>query len=1087
MPDGQFDLAAFLKEGARNPIPMQSQDAAPAAAPATSQAATHLDDNGFPVVGPTPVSAPATTPDPGQPFDLASFLKEGARKALPMPSTQDQPSGIATNVAGEIYKGAARTLGAAVDLPAMAYNAVQRFGGDTANPMPEDAGYNAIMGLVPGAPGGKDYRDIMPQTEGERIASSATGALMTIPQMMLGGEGLAALAPEGSTAANVGRAIVKGPIAPQVLPVAVGGAAGQAASDSSYVPDAWKPYANLTANLLAGGAAAAGQSLVGAGGRAVAGTVGEKLGAMGIGPKQSITTPDGDRILATQTQINKVGQNLKTEIGDEGLTNIDRAIEAQQTADQLRAQLPGETDAAARQALQRQLDAVAPQSLEVVPGSKPTTAQVAQTPGAVGLQEAHATVEGNPFTQRAIDNNTAQLGAIKDLAPADARPQAVGERFQSMLNDLDQAGTEASNATKAGVIAKTDAAGGMSNAQNYGSDMRETLGQGLADKKVQVGKLWDAVDPDGALTVNFAPVQKTASDLLANVNTKFGETLSAPEKMLIKSAAGINDPVVPFASLQTLRSNLGNEISAARSALTPSPQAVRRLTILKNSIDQAIAETINSKSEQDGAAVASGKMAPENAIDARLDQFNEPTGAAEQSATTQMGGSGGTRFGASSASGPNAAIGDLGTGGETNGRSGNVAGSAGVSGGTQPLGNFDQAAAGRFSAAKQARVEQAQTYETGRVGQVLRPGTGGSGFATSDSAVPGAFFSGGPREAEDVSNYIKAAGSKAKAEQLGRDYLVSDLRAKGIIADDGTVKAETFARWRRTHDGAIKQFPGLDDQFSNIAKAQETYDNTVAAHAEAVKSFQNGVAKEFLGSDPLKAVGSAFGSKNPEKTFSQLVDLVRGDKDATEGLKRGVVDYILSKGVGSKPAADGENFLNSATLRKWLDDNKKPLRVVFGGGQGLQNLEMVAADLRRAAQSAAASPGSNTVNKLALGIKHGTISGGHHETASVIIGEQAGGILAHMLGFGPFASKVAELGGAAFRPIVNGMKQAGLETINDLTREAMLHPELARDLTRRIVGKEVPVSLLRRVGSQLHNIAINGVARMDTDNRKIKQ
>ena len=88
---------------------------------------------------------------------------------------------------------------------------------------------------------------------------------------------------------------------------------------------------------------------------------------------------------------------------------------------------------------------------------------------------------------------------------------------------------------------------------------------------------------------------------------------------------------------------------------------------------------------------------------------------------------------------------------------------------------------------------------------------------------------------------------------------------------------------------------------------------------------------------------------------------------------------------------------------------------------------------------------------------------------------------------GPFASKVAELGGAAFRPIVNGMKQAGLETINDLTREAMLHPELARDLTRRIVGKEVPVSLLRRVGSQLHNIAINGVARMDTDNRKIKQ
>jgi hypothetical protein len=383
--------------------------------------------------------------------------------------------------------------------------------------------------------------------------------------------------------------------------------------------------------------------------------------------------------------------------------------------------------------------------------------------------------------------------------------------------------------------------------------------------------------------------------------------------------------------------------------------------------------------------------------------------------------------------------------------------------------NLDKRAAAAYDVAREATLKKHERFGQGEVGKVLARGPDGAPHNVLDAAVPAKFFSGLATEPAQVQAFLKAAGPERGAA-LARDYLVSDLRRGGIINTDGTVNADAFAKWQKRRVETIKLFPGLGDEFASVEMAQRAFDDVTAAHTTALKDYQSGVAKRFLNDEPNRAVQSIMGSADRVKLMQQAIEKVQGNADALESLKGHVVDYMIDKLTTSAKASEANaatpgiaeaGGLRADAFKGFVADNKPWLRRMFGG-QGMQNLEMVAADLQRQQLRTQATAGSATAERGAAVASHG---GWRPQTVPTLLGimaAEAGGSAIGLPGVATFAT------GAPI--LAHVFRQRGIQTVNDLVREAMLHPSVARELMARPKQASLNSIAQRRIASALQGV-----------------
>lgn len=195
----------------------------------------------------------------------------------------------------------------------------------------------------------------------------------------------------------------------------------------------------------------------------------------------------------------------------------------------------------------------------------------------------------------------------------------------------------------------------------------------------------------------------------------------------------------------------------------------------------------------------------------------------------------------------------------------------------------------------------------------------------------------------------------------------------------------------------------------------------------------------------------------------QLVDQVKGNPDAVASLKRIFVDYIVQRHASAVPSRDGYDMMKAANFRSWIERYNGPLKVLFGG-QGVQNLQMVAADLRRQAAGPTALAGSQTAPHLARAARTGVDGQGGHanQTLLALLGEHLGSAL-HGAG-GMVGAVIGAVGGSKW----NALKQAAIHTKDDLTSFAMLHPEVAKTLMERVdTQRATSEATQKRVGNAI--------------------
>jgi hypothetical protein len=804
--------------------------------------------------------------------------------------------------------------------------------------------------------------------------------------------GAAGINPEDQPAVTAPERIARGAgggIAGMMLPgmsladLGIGAAAGAVGKGAAeIVPEPWKPSAEMAGNM-AGGLGALG---VAAGGRAA----GNLAGTAARYP------------LATQGAIER-----------EATQRFAGAAEN-----------PGAVAAAIDEG------AGAP----LVPGSRPTTFQATGDMGIGALERAAATKDPVPFQDRRAEQNTARLDAIGKVQPTGS-PEQVPKLLRAQLEEIDRSTQTALDQATTAAQGRTTALGGTTTPEASGNAMRTALQDAENTARQRERGLWAAVDPDGTLALQASPVRASARSIASRM-ADAAKPMEGEEAAIFSAAKGFKD-VMPFSELTALRSRVS---TAMRDELRTSGQtpAYARLTQLRGAIEDTIADGVHSRAAQEAQAVAAGTMRPEDTIAANLQAWRDGWYAQQAEAGALNSASAGGNAGTRSVAFPGA----RGTAGQARGSVGYAPGAEGLSRDVPLTPNFDEAARERLSAASAATKQRAQTFGQGPVGQTLKTQGQQGNYRLSDASVPAKFFRPGPTGAEGVQAFRQAIGNDGQALAMLRDHIASDL-VRTARRQDGTLDPARFATWQRSHQDALRAFPDLQQRFGDAARATEAIGEAAALRKQAIDQYQAGIVGKLLKvddpQDVTRTVGGIFGRADSMQQMRRLAVEAKKDPNAFTGLRKAVADYITGRFVSNtEVGTSGQAGLKADQFQTFIRQNVRALAQVLKPEE-IKSLGAIAADLQRANRSLTAVkiPGqSNTAQD--------TLAAGANGAPSILSRMllSGAGATAGFAGGGPVGSAI----GAFVAPLFASLREAGLQKVDDLVREALLDPTTARIL-----------------------------------------
>jgi len=383
---------------------------------------------------------------------------------------------------------------------------------------------------------------------------------------------------------------------------------------------------------------------------------------------------------------------------------------------------------------------------------------------------------------------------------------------------------------------------------------------------------------------------------------------------------------------------------------------------------------------------------------------------------------------------------------------------------------------GALSALEQAAPGTIKQLET--AAEASQPLEKFKGYGGSPSTLPDKYFAKGDAGFQSVNDLRDLIG-KDRADTILSGYAAGSMR-KAALDDKGNIDPKKLAIWRKQHAGALRAMPGLSASLDDAGAASTHLENVARIRKEELDSYQKSTAGKLLGlTDPgdiTKTIGGMFGRRDSVRLMRDMAAQVRGDPDATAGLRKAIVDFMSQKLISNTEAAtSGKNLIKSDIFQRFLGDNAPALRQVFSPEE-LDSWRAIAQDLKRANRSVTAVklPGqSNTPQDLAAAAKHGNSPTLLHLLLAAG-GKLAGKLAAPVAGYMLEGSMTGAAAGIAFNygaSLLARARAAGIANANDLVVQAMLNPPLARTLLMK-ASKSADTGSARTLAQQLRTLPV---------------
>lgn len=192
--------------------------------------------------------------------------------------------------------------------------------------------------------------------------------------------------------------------------------------------------------------------------------------------------------------------------------------------------------------------------------------------------------------------------------------------------------------------------------------------------------------------------------------------------------------------------------------------------------------------------------------------------------------------------------------------------------------------------------------------------------------------------ATDLQNILSASTDAVSGNKAAREYLLNDV-AK-MIGTDGKISPKRLRDWRSTRAGVIDQVPGfgkeMDDLIRDVVNAREKSNTTAAQLKAAAKALdlterevQKSVTGMFLKAEPEEVAADIIKGKDSVRRMREVMQKIGNDKEAVEGWKAAVSDYLYNDLIKEGASAKGAN-VDLTRLTKQFRQNEKVLAQVYG-------------------------------------------------------------------------------------------------------------------------------------------------------------
>ena len=709
---------------------------------------------------------------------------------------------------------------------------------------------------------------------------------------------------------------------------------------------------------------------------------------------------------------------------------------------------------------------------ELVPGSEPTTAQLTGDMGLLGLERGAQTKDPVPFAQRRADQNAARLDALETIQP-EGTPEAVIGSVRQSLAEIDQEAAGAVGEAGQSARSAADKLGAGSSPDAAGDALRSGYEAARARAKAKERALWDTVDPDGTLALPAAKTRSAAAEI-ARTMPQTARPMDGEEAAIFQAVGALGD-VAPFSDLTALQSRVKTEMRSERIAHGES-EAYRRLVLLNGAVQADLEGAIAQKVAQEQRAVAAGEMRAEDTLEANFRRQMEAWRAERgQVAAGDRAGAGTARRGSvrsSAVAGVSGATGEGQFGPSRSSSNQGLPEDVGR-GDYEPV---DPATLNRLSAARAATRERAETFDNPTLAPIRRREMATGPYAMPTSAVPGRIFFAEPQSFDAVKAYRKAVGDDEALRAL-TGYAVDRLR-RAALSDDGTFDPAKLAAWRRSHSDALRAFPELDAAIGTAGRASETLTQVSADRAARRKAAELGAVGRLVRvedpADVVRIVGSIFSQRDAVAQMTRLRAAIGNDEAGRAGLRRAIVECMAQRLIGNtEAAASGKTLIHSDRFQTFVKDNQATLHAAGFDDAQIDLMGRIAADLQQSNRSATAArlPGGSNTAQDTIAARAAHRSG---TALRYILTALAGGGAA-----GAVAGAAPAVAGAIIAPVVQAMRNSGLQSVDELVREALLYPTLARLLLSDVKARS-PISLGQQIANRLmRGAAIGEVAEGD--------
>jgi len=690
-----------------------------------------------------------------------------------------------------------------------------------------------------------------------------------------------------------------------------------------------------------------------------------------------------------------------------------------------------------------------PANLETIKGSRPTTGQMTGDMGLLQAERQAKTSDNTSFNDIEAQQNTARRAALEGVAPQGADVMRPSQIFQEQKAALDQSMDAAHQRLRDHAANLAGAMGDAVPAEQIGSQLRTAIEDVRGQEKKAVSKLYQAVDPDGTMTLVSTPLREGAEEVQKSIDT-LGAPPSADVSRILEKMTEAPD-VLPFKSIMALDTDITDAMRREKRSAGESNDH-RLLSQLKGQVQGAISNAIDNQHAWEQARVAKGDLAPENTMEANLQKWVDDFRTQQRAVATGSEGAGEY---------PDArtrpAAGVSGTAGAAGRRPSGAPSGEGIS----PAPNFDDASAERLGQAKSAYAEYAKTYKAQPVAGAIKT-TGFTGqYAAPSSAVPARAIIRGDKGYETASAFLKAAKNAPDAVSAMQDAALNQLRSR--VKPDGTVDAKAVADWKKQYSGALmavdERKPGFSASFDKAGEAADKLAEFGETRQALEREAQKSAAAKFIGLTDPREVENRIGQmlKTPRDGVTQMRQLLKqakSDPAAVEGLRKAAIDYVARK--FSNVAESGtteQKLLSSASFQKLVRDFEPNLSVLFKPEQ-INTLRAIAKDLEMSDRSVQAtrvkgSPGSakDILPFLSKGQKEGLTQGSM--LLAIVEGLKEAHERGGMKGVATLGVPIAALAGFHY------WRGNAIGKVQNLVRAGLEDPSIAQRLIMKIQPERV--------------------------------